>query len=304
MVDSIIANNFLLVLQQITQKKSLFMKSISFVLITIVALLAFTSCNSGQQSGSEDDTAMADSMENAVAVEEVYNYPVTKEGLTVSYLEGSPAYEEASLSLVEATDAGNGSYSFDFEVENYELGAQTEPESPNGLANSGNGQHIHFIVDNGPYSAYYESEFTHELESGQHVILAFLSRSYHESIKNPNAFAITVINVGDEAAEEVDLDAPHMFYSRPKGTYTGDDINRLLLDFYLLNTTLSPNGNKVRAMINGTEFIFSEWRPYVIEGLTPGEVTVNLELIDAEGNVIDGPFNTVERTVALEAAAQ
>jgi len=282
--------------------KPIFMKRLSesLLALSILSLALLFSCNTAQQSETE---AGEDTMTEENTMES-YSYPMTKDGLTVSYLEGSPAYEDASLTLVEATEGENGMYQFDYDVENYELGAQTEPESPNGLANSANGQHIHFIVDNGPYAAYYESEFEHELTPGQHVILAFLSRSYHESVKNPNAFAITVINVGDEAAGEVDLEAPHMFYSKPKGTYTGADIKRLLLDFYLLNVNLSENGNKVRATINGTEFIFTEWRPYVIEGLEPGEVTIGLELIDAEGNVIPGPFNTVERTVTLEAAEQ
>jgi hypothetical protein len=32
-----------------------------------------------------------------------------------------------------------------------------------------------------------------------------------------------------------------------------------------------------------------------------GEVTIKLELIDAEGNLIEGPFNSVTRTVKLSA---
>ncbi len=276
------------------------MKKFTESIIVLSVVFGFFSCNTPQQN--EDEAGTDEAVEEMM--EESYSYPMSKDGLTVSYLEGSPAYSDAGLTLVEATEGENGMYSFDFDVTNYELGVQTEPASPNGLANSGNGQHIHFIVDNGPYSAYYESEFDHELTPGQHVILAFLSRSYHESVKSPEAFEITVVNVGDEAAEEVDLEAPHMFYSRPKGTYSGDDIQRLMLDFYLLNVTLSEDGNKVRATVNGTEFVFSEWRPYVIEGLEPGEVTISLELVDAQGNVIPGPFNTVERTVTLEAASE
>ncbi len=74
----------------------------------------------------------------------------------------------------------------------------------------------------------------------------------------------------------------------------------MLLDFFVLNTKLSENGNKVRATINNSEFIITEWVPHLIKGLPMGEVTILLELIDKEGNVIEGPFNKVTRTVMLK----
>ena len=218
--------------------------------------------------------------------------------ISLSPLEGSPSFPEASLSLNSAEAGDGGAYNFDFAVSGYELGAQTDAQL--GLANSGKGQHIHFIVDNGPYSAHYDPTFSTDklAEPGNHVVLAFLSRSYHESVKNMGdapSFVITQLGEGEKA----DLTAPHMFYSRPKGTYKGDDTKKVLLDFFLLNTEISENGNKVKATINGQEFMITEWKPYVIEGLPLGEATIQLELIDAEGNAIPGPFNSVTRTVTL-----
>lgn len=226
--------------------------------------------------------------------------------LSLTPLSGSPDFSEATLDL-KTKDEEGGELTLEFEVENYELGAQTTPAQPNGLANSGKGQHIHLIVDNGPYSAHYEPTATTDKlkEPGTHVVLAFLSRSYHESVKNmdfdASSFVIEQFQVGDDA-EPVDLSEPHMFYSRPKGTYKGSDTEKLLLDFFLLNVDLSPDGNKVRATINGEEFIITEWQPYVVEGLPMGEITVKLELIDADGDAIPGPFNTVERKVTLAPA--
>ena len=177
----------------------------------------------------------------------------------------------------------------------YELGIQTLKEFDYQLANSAKGQHIHFIVNNGPYSAHYEDNFTKNLEKENNVILAFLSRSYHESVKNLNAYVLT-----QTGNEQIDLDDKFLFYSRPKGTYKGIETEKLLLDFYLVNTKLSSNGNKVRATIQETEFIIEEWAPYYIEGLPKGEIKIKLELIDASGNLIDSPFNPSNRTVILE----
>ena len=99
-----------------------------------------------------------------------------------------------------------------------------------------------------------------------------------------------------------DLKAPHMFYSRPKGEYVGKDTEKIMLDFYLVNTDLSTTGNKVRATINGTEFMLDRWLPYIIEGLPMGEVTIKLELLDNNGAVLPGPYNTVERKITLKEA--
>ncbi|MEM7658171.1 MAG: hypothetical protein AAF399_18740 [Bacteroidota bacterium] len=222
--------------------------------------------------------------------------------ITVSPLEGSPEFPEASLSLVSES-AGDSAHNFEFAVAGYELGAQTD--APLELANSGKGQHIHFIVDNGPYSAHYDPAFATDklAEPGNHVVLAFLSRSYHESVKNladPASFVLTQIQTGEGEVEQADFSAPHLFYSRPKGTYKGADTENLLLDFFLLNADLAPDGYKVRATINGEKFLLTQWVPYVVEGLPKGEATFKLELLDAENNPVPGPFNVVERTVMLE----
>lgn len=96
-----------------------------------------------------------------------------------------------------------------------------------------------------------------------------------------------------------ELKTPTLIYSRPKGTYLGNDTENLLLDFFVLNTTLSENGTKVKATINNEEFMITEWAPHIVKGLPMGKVTIQLELVDAQGNLIPGPFNKVTRTVTL-----
>ena len=114
------------------------------------------------------------------------------------------------------------------------------------MANSAKGQHIHFIVNNGPYSAHYNDNFETKLNNKNNLILAFLSRSYHESVKNNDAFVLT--QTGEE--NQIDLSSEFLFYSRPKGVYKGDDTKKLLFDFYLVNTDLSPNGNNVKLTLS------------------------------------------------------
>jgi len=215
--------------------------------------------------------------------------------ISINKLEGSPEYENAKLEIQNPTN-DDDEYSFSFQIDQYELGTQTLNVKENELANSNKGQHIHFIVNNGPYSAHYSDNFKKKLDKGNNVILAFLSRSYHESVKNPNAYILTQVGDGDK----IDLTSPFLFYSRPKGVYKGKDTMKLLLDFYLVNTSISPSGNKVRATIQDTEFIIDEWAPYYIEGLKKGNVSIKLELLNSEGELVDSPFNPSIRNVILE----
>ncbi|MBP2830864.1 hypothetical protein J8281_01590 [Aquimarina sp. U1-2] len=225
--------------------------------------------------------------------------------ITLEKLEGSPAYADASLILDTPEDikmAKAGEMEFSFNVENYELGAQTKGPNAQKLANSGKGQHIHFILDNQPYSAHYEPNFKKEVPAGVHHLVAFLSRSFHESVKNENSVIVRKLIVGDTPEDKLGLDmkAPTLIYSRPKGEYAGKDTEQVLLDFFVLNTSLSEKGHKVRATINGEEFMITEWAPHVIKGLPMGEITIQLELLDEMGKLLPGPFNKVTRTVTLK----
>lgn len=225
--------------------------------------------------------------------------------ITIEKLQDSPAYETASLTLKapkDVTQLPSGAVNFDFEIANYELGVITDSPNINRLANSGKGQHIHFILNNQPYSAHYEPTFSKEIPDGTHHLVAFLSRSYHESVKNENSVVVKKIQVGDTADESstLDINNPTLIYSRPKGEYSGKDTESVLLDFFVLNTTLSKDGNKVRATINDKTFLITEWVPHVIKGLPMGNNSITLELIDGENNLISGPFNKVTRTVSLK----
>ena len=223
-------------------------------------------------------------------------FSCNKKTITITEVVGSPEYLSSKIDIKDGPNDNGEFYSFSFMLDNYELGVQTQKDFDYNLANSAKGQHIHLIINNGPYSAKYSPEFEHELDEGNNVILAFLSRSYHESVKNPSAYYLA--QVGD--GQKLDLTQELLFYSRPKGVYKGEDTDRVLLDFYLINTSISADGNKVRATINGKEFLIDKWVPYYIEGLPKGEISIKLELIDSEGKLIDSPFNPSVRTFTLE----
>ena len=271
-----------------------------YLLVLAAASLSLYSCDTTKQT--ETTTTAQPNMAETTQP----NGVMEKNGLKVYSFDDSPNFPEAALRL--NTPAANstvpsGEVDFAYDVTNFQLTKQTQ-HMHEGMANSHQGQHIHNIVDNEPYTAHYETTFKKPVKDGHHIILSFLSRSFHESLKHKQAYDLRVVTVGNtNSTQEFDATGQHMFYSRPKGDYTGDaETKKIMLDFYLVNTNLAADGNKVRATINGTEFMLDKWLPYIIEGLPMGETTIKLELLDNSGNVIPGPYNTVERKINLKAA--
>ena len=142
---------------------------------------------------------------------------------------------------------------------------------------TGMGNHIHVILDNQPYEAYYNLDQEFELRNisdGEHTLRFFPSRPWHESYKNEGAFKMvkfTVKNGGADATKPattnanqtmsnanaattppegkdmksstggaVDATKPLLTYSRPKGEYKGADADAIMIDFWLSNARL-PN---------------------------------------------------------------
>jgi hypothetical protein len=209
----------------------------------------------------------------------------------------APSQEFADAEIVKM-EYRNGRFDFQLAGESFKLGMQTPDAAAKGCANSAEGQHIHLIVDNMPYVAKYESSFEYDLEDGEHHILAFLSRSYHESLKQKKASVAVKVTVKDKSIVTTEaITQPMLFYSRPKGAYEGDDdIKRIMLDYYLINP---DPAHAVKASINGEEHFLTTWQPYYIDGLPAGENEITLTLVDASGNRVNTDLNPVSRKFLL-----
>lgn len=261
----------------------------SLGLLTL-ALATMTSCKDKTEKTTEDS-----------AVE-----TPAKSEISVTPIEDSKMFPGAKLTVASETatadDADSVTFKINYKVANFELTQHTEGHHGEHMANSGQGQHIHFILDNKPYSALYKPEHEVKLEKGsEHYLLSFLSRSYHESLKDKDAFVVEHFKINDKGAYEklAEPKEPMLFYSRPKGEYKGEDAKTILLDFFVINTTLAKDGYKVQANINGEDFMLDEWRPYQITGLPMGENTIKLTLVDADGKAVSGENTSVERKITL-----
>jgi hypothetical protein len=251
-------------------------------LVASATLLLAASCGQGRDGAQEEPVGAAPS-------------------LVVSEVGASPEFPDARLGIgsVTATRQGTDSVKvhFSFTVTNYELTAQTADGDSKRCNNSADGQHIHFILDNRPYKALYkpENEVTLPVNS-EHYLMAFLSRSYHESLKNPGAALVYHFRI-DEKGNLQQLEEPQtpmIFYSRPKGDYLGKDTENVLFDFYVWNAGLSEDGYRVKAEITtegglDTSFMITEWKSWFLQQLPMGKANINITLVDKDNNPVQGP---------------
>lgn len=251
--------------------------------------LLFTACERvvDDNDGDDDLEALEDEDMDASST-----YNITPFGNSVDF-------PDAKL---QDMNYSNGMFEFPIASDEYELGMQTPDADSKMCANSAKGQHIHLIVNNAPYIAKYENKFQHDLPDGEHHVLAFLSRSYHESLKHDGASIAEKVTVANGSfTNTMPIEEPMLFYSRPKGTYVGTkETEKVMLDFYPVNVELG-NDYKVKLEINGEEqMMIDSWEPYFIEGLPMGDNRIKLTLVDGDGNRIDTPLNPVERVFTLK----
>ena len=204
---------------------------------------------------------------------------------------------------------------------------------------TGKGNHIHVILDNQPYEAYYELGQPFELRNvvaGKHTLRVFPSRPWHESYKNDGAFQMvtftvqgggdaskpTTTNTGQTVASpsaspatregkdvaastagEVDPTKPLLTYSRPKGEYKDADADPIMIDFWLINAKLRGDGGeyRVRYIVDDDEPRFiDKWDPVWLSGWLKGKHTVRLELLDKDSRPVEnGGYNTTSREITV-----
>lgn len=217
------------------------------------------------------------------------------------------------------------------------------------------GNHIHVILDNQPYEAYYNIDGDlfelRNVPDGEHTLRVFASRPWHESYKNEGSFDMvrfTVKNGGanvekpattntgqqmsnvdanTRAADantasnanaaptpegkdmppsqggKIDDKLPLLTYSRPKGEYKGVEADPIMIDFWLIGGQLVGDGGQYRvrySVNNGEPRFIDRWAPVWLSGWTAGKHSIKLELVDANGNVVDnGGYNSTTREITV-----
>ncbi len=165
----------------------------------------------------------------------------------------------------------------------------------------GLGNHLHVILDKQTYQGVYDLDHPlvfENLSPGTHSLRVFASRPWHESFKNPGAYAQITFHVLTKTPEHNPIAGqPLLTYSRPTGNYGAEPI---MLDYYLTNAPSHSIGKdsqetipdwQIRATVNNQSFMIDRWAPIYLQGFKQGKNWVRLELLDGQGNLLPNVYN-------------
>lgn len=185
------------------------------------------------------------------------------------------------ITLTEIKSDGNKDAAIELTTKQFKEGVNQLKFSVSGVAE----YKVSYLANNYSLSQFSTPNFDVELLYGNNVFLAFLTGKNGVSIKTNKGSVLKNVVLGDMESL-FDMNQPHLFYYLPQT----NGVNPIL-DFYLVNTSINPNGNKVKVTINQTEFIVSKWAAYQISGLPKADNKIRIQLIDKNEKLIDGPFN-------------
>ena len=129
-----------------------------------------------------------------------------------------------------------------------------------------------------------------------HTIRAFAVRPWHESLKEPGAFAMVTFHVGEKDGKNApDPKAPLLTGNRPKGKYPKGEAHKVMLDFLVRNCPVAdkdvPDSCRVRYRIDERpEVTLTKEEAVWLTDLPPGK-HLYVVALTKDGKIIEGPFN-------------
>lgn len=306
--------------------------------IALLALAALTACPAATNTNTNTaNTNTANTNTASPAAQNLSEVPRPKNIADMMVQRGEQDKAAPTLKIVEPK--ANSTVNSSTVKVRLDLGGDLKGYEPGMDETTKMGNHIHVILDNQPYEAYYNIDREFELRNvadGEHTLRVFPSRPWHESYKNEGAFQAvkftvknggadntkptttnsgnTMANANTSATPEgkdmqpttagaVDLEKPLLTYSRPKGEYKGADADAIMIDFWLANARLKDSGGdyRVRYSVDGGEAKYiDKWEPIWLAGWSAGKHKIKLELVTKDGNLVEnGGYNSTEREITV-----
>jgi len=299
------------------------MRRLNFPLFLLIASLVWVAACSNANPDNKNTTTSTAVTPSPTQVLSVVQRPQT----ILDLMKQRGEQDQAKPTLKIVSPANNATINGSTVEVKLDLSGDLKGYMPHKDPTTGKGNHIHVILDNQPYEAYYEIGQPFELRNlaaGKHTLRVFASRPWHECYKNEGVFQMATFTVkggGDASkpttasggqtvatpaaspqpsregkdmppstAGAVDAAKPLLTYSRPKGEYNGADSDPIMIDFWLSNGKLKNDGGEytVRYIIdNEAPRTIDTWGPIWLSGWTAGKHTVRLELLDKDAKPVD-----------------
>ena len=162
------------------------------ILISALSLVLFAACTSRDENGNT--TATTTASPPIVKDLTVVPRPQTVEEL----MKQRGEQDQAKPNLHVVAPANNSTINGSTVEVKLHLDGDLKGYAPHKDPATGKGNHIHVILDNQPYEAYYNVDQPFELRNvaeGKHTLRVFPSRPWHESYKNDSAFQVVTFTV-------------------------------------------------------------------------------------------------------------
>src|ERR1700682_3865102 len=179
-----------------------------FILIT-VGLFLFAACSSGNDNYATATTTVTPPPHQTLTV-------VPRPQSILDLMKQRREQNKAKPVLKIVTPAKDAVINGSTVAVKLELSGDLKGYMPHKDPATGKGNHIHVILDNQPYEAYYDINQPFELRNvteGKHTLRVFPSRPWHESYKNEGAFQMvdfTVKGGGDASKPTTTKDGKTM----------------------------------------------------------------------------------------------
>jgi hypothetical protein len=165
----------------------------------------------------------------------------------------------------------------------------------------GLGPHLHLLLDRVPTESIYSLNTPitlSNLSPGTHTLQVLANKPWHESWKNPQAFAQVTFHILAKSIDSPNVQTPQLISVQP----TAVGAEPWLLDFYVANAPSHVDAQhplrqiadwRVRVTVNEQSFEVNRDEPIYLRGLRPGVNVLKLEYLNAQGQVADSAVRVV-----------
>jgi hypothetical protein len=171
----------------------------------------------------------------------------------------------------------------------------------------GLGPHLHLLLDRVPTESIYDLNtpiILSNLTPGTHTLQVLANKPWHESWKNPQAFAQVTFHVLAKSTNQLNTSSPNaqtpqLISVQP----TAVGAEPWLLDFYVANAPSHIDAQhplrqiadwRVRATVNEESFEVNRDEPLYLRGLRLGVNVLKLEYLNDQGQVVDSTLRVVK----------
>jgi len=158
------------------------------------------------------------------------------------------------------------------------------------------GKATRIVIKNNLKKYLFKSQTPIKLPKDSYISVAYLCNYRGISIKSRHSVKVYQFKVIEEKQTAIDKEQPMIFINKPMPIEKG----AVVLDFILVNTSLTTEDNLVRVKIDGVDFFADKWVPFVIHGLKPGKHKIEVAIVTQDEQELDNYFSKDTREFILK----